>query len=265
MASEPTSTGMHWLLRLFSLPRVTRVGIGPMIAGVLLAAILILTLASPWIAPHDPLAMNPLMRLKPPSDDYLLGTDNYGRDLFSRMILGGRISLLIGLLAAGASIGVGILIGLVAGFFRTADAIIMRMMDALMAMPSILIAIALVALNGPSIGSVIVAITIPEIPRVVRLVRSVILSAREESYVEAALALGSSTPKILFQHLLPNTMAPLIVQGTYIVASAILTEAILSFLGAGISTEIPTWGTSWPKAASFSASNRLLCFGQGFC
>ncbi|MET3648376.1 peptide/nickel transport system permease protein [Phyllobacterium ifriqiyense] len=251
MASEPTSTGMHWLLRLFSLPRVTRVGIGPMIAGVLLAAILILTLASPWIAPHDPLAMNPLMRLKPPSDDYLLGTDNYGRDLFSRMILGGRISLLIGLLAAGASIGVGILIGLVAGFFRTADAIIMRMMDALMAMPSILIAIALVALNGPSIGSVIVAITIPEIPRVVRLVRSVILSAREESYVEAALALGSSTPKILFRHLLPNTMAPLIVQGTYIVASAILTEAILSFLGAGISTEIPTWGNIMAEGRQF--------------
>ncbi|WP_435530202.1 ABC transporter permease [Phyllobacterium ifriqiyense] len=222
-----------------------------MIAGVLLAAILILTLASPWIAPHDPLAMNPLMRLKPPSDDYLLGTDNYGRDLFSRMILGGRISLLIGLLAAGASIGVGILIGLVAGFFRTADAIIMRMMDALMAMPSILIAIALVALNGPSIGSVIVAITIPEIPRVVRLVRSVILSAREESYVEAALALGSSTPKILFRHLLPNTMAPLIVQGTYIVASAILTEAILSFLGAGISTEIPTWGNIMAEGRQF--------------
>lgn len=251
MGSEPTSTGMHWLLRLFSLPRVTRVGIGPMIAGVLLAAVLILTLASPWIAPHDPLAMNPLMRLKPPSDDYLLGTDNYGRDLFSRMILGGRISLLIGLLAAGASIGLGVLIGLVAGFFRTADAIIMRMMDALMAMPSILIAIALVALNGPSIGSVIVAITIPEIPRVVRLVRSVILSAREEPYVEAALALGSSTPKILFRHLLPNTMAPLIVQGTYIVASAILTEAILSFLGAGISTEIPTWGNIMAEGRQF--------------
>ncbi|MCV9907917.1 ABC transporter permease [Brucella sp. HL-2] len=242
---------MHWMLRLFSLPRVTRVGIGPLIAAFLLAAILLLTLVSPWIAPHDPLAMNPLMRLKPPSDEYLLGTDNYGRDLFSRMILGGRISLLIGLFAAGASIGVGVFIGLIAGFFRTADAIIMRMMDALMAMPSILIAIALVALNGPSIGSVIVAITIPEIPRVVRLVRSVILTAREEPYVEAALALGSSTPKILFRHLLPNTMAPLIVQGTYIVASAILTEAILSFLGAGISTEIPTWGNIMAEGRQF--------------
>nr|WP_310014422.1 ABC transporter permease [Brucella pseudogrignonensis] len=242
---------MHWMLRMFSLPRVARVGIGPMIAAILLGAILLLTLISPWIAPHDPLAMNPMMRLKPPSDEYLLGTDNYGRDLFSRMILGGRISLLIGLLAAAASIGVGVIIGLIAGFFRTADAIIMRMMDALMAMPSILIAIALVALNGPSIGSVIIAITIPEIPRVVRLVRSVILTAREEPYVEAALALGSSTPKILFRHLLPNTMAPLIVQGTYIVASAILTEAILSFLGAGISTEIPTWGNIMAEGRQF--------------
>lgn len=251
MRSEPTLTGMHWMLRLFSLPRVARVGIGPLIAGLLLTAIIVLTLASPWIAPHDPLAMNPLMRLKPPSDEYLLGTDNYGRDLFSRMILGGRISLLIGLLAAAASIGIGAVIGLVAGFFRTADAIIMRMMDALMAMPSILIAIALVALNGPSIGSVIVAITIPEIPRVVRLVRSVILIAREEPYVEAALALGSSTSKILFRHLLPNTMAPLIVQGTYIIASAILTEAILSFLGAGISTEIPTWGNIMAEGRQF--------------
>ncbi|WP_407977017.1 ABC transporter permease [Brucella pseudogrignonensis] len=239
------------MLRMFSLPRVARFGIGPMIAAILLGAILLLTLISPWIAPHDPLAMNPMMRLKPPSDEYLLGTDNYGRDLFSRMILGGRISLLIGLLAAAASIGVGVIIGLIAGFFRTADAIIMRMMDALMAMPSILIAIALVALNGPSIGSVIIAITIPEIPRVVRLVRSVILTAREEPYVEAALALGSSTPKILFRHLLPNTMAPLIVQGTYIIASAILTEAILSFLGAGISTEIPTWGNIMAEGRQF--------------
>ncbi|OIS92342.1 peptide ABC transporter permease [Brucella cytisi] len=251
MRSESTSAGMHWMLRLFSLPRVARVGIGPLIAGVLLAAIVLITIISPWIAPHDPLTMNPLMRLKPPSDEYLLGTDNYGRDLFSRMILGGRISLLIGLLAATASITAGVFIGLIAGFFRTADAIIMRMMDALMAMPSILIAIALVALNGPSVGSVIVAITIPEIPRVVRLVRSIILSAREEPYVEAALALGSSTPKILFRHLLPNTMAPLIVQATYIVASAILTEAILSFLGAGISTEIPTWGNIMAEGRQF--------------
>ena len=158
------------------------------------------------------------------------------------MLIGGRVSLLIGIGAAVVSVFIGLIIGLIAGFFRLADTLIMRVMDSLMAIPSILLAIALVALNGPSITSVIMAITIPEIPRVVRLVRSVVLTAREEPSVEAAIALGSSMPKILFQHLMPNTMAPLIVQGTYILASAILTEAILSFLGAGVSTEIPTWG-----------------------
>ena len=251
MQTTTPSAGTQWLLRWLSLPRFARIGVGPIIAALLLATIIAITILSPWIAPHDPLAMDPLQRLKPPSRDYILGTDNYGRDLFSRMLLGGRISLLIGLFTAAFSICIGILIGLIAGFFRTADAFIMRAMDALMAMPSILIAIALVALNGPSITSIIVAITIPEVPRVVRLVRSVILVAREEPYVEAALALGSSTTKILFRHLLPNTMAPMIVQGTYIVASAILTEAILSFLGAGISTEVPTWGNIMAEGRTF--------------
>ena len=146
---------------------------------------------------------------------------------------------------------ISMVIGMVAGFFRTADAIIMRMMDALMAIPSILLAIALVALNGPSVGSVIAAITIPEIPSVVRLVRAVVLAAREEPYVEAAIALGTSMPKILVRHLVPNTLAPLIVQGTYILASAILTEAILSFLGAGVSTETPTWGNIMAEGRMF--------------
>ncbi|MFN3525295.1 MAG: ABC transporter permease, partial [Paracoccus sp. (in: a-proteobacteria)] len=149
------------------------------------------------------------------------------------------------------SVVLGLIIGMIAGFFRTADAIIMRMMDALMAIPSILLAIALVALNGPSVGSVIAAITIPEIPRVVRLVRAVILSAREEPYVEAAIALGTPMHKILIRHLVPNTTAPLIVQGTYILASAILTEAILSFLGAGVSTETPTWGNIMAEGRMF--------------
>ena len=229
-------------LRLLSLVSPSKAGIGPFVAAIMLLGVVLLTIFSPWIATHDPLAMDPMMRLKPPSEEHLLGTDGFGRDLFSRMILGGRISLQIGISAAVVALVLGVVIGLVAGYFRLADAIIMRAMDALMAMPSILIAIALVALNGPSIGSVIIAITIPEMPRVVRLVRSVVLTAREEPYVEAAMALGSSTPKILFQHLLPNTMAPMIVQGTYVIASAILTEALLSFLGAGISTEIPTWG-----------------------
>ncbi|MTH60806.1 ABC transporter permease [Paracoccus litorisediminis] len=238
-------------------------GLAPFIAAIMLLAVILLTIFSPQIATHDPLAMDPLMRLKPPSEAHLLGTDGYGRDLFSRMILGGRISLLIGICAAVVALGLGVLIGLVAGYFRLADAIIMRAMDALMAMPSILIAIGLVALNGPSIGSVIMAITIPEVPRVVRLVRSVVLTAREEPYVEAAMALGSSTPKILFQHLLPNTMAPMIVQGTYIIASAILTEALLSFLGAGISTEIPTWGNIMAEGRQYFRINPGIILWPG--
>ena len=238
----PPSSALQTVLRLFSIPSLAKLGVGPMIAAAVLAMIVIVTLLSPWLAPFDPLEMNPMNRLQGPSDANMLGTDPFGRDIYSRVLIGGRVSLLIGIGAAVVSVLLGLVIGLIAGFFRLADTIIMRIMDSLMAIPSILLAIALVALNGPSITSVIMAITIPEIPRVVRLVRSVVLTAREEPYVEAAIALGSSMPKILFQHLMPNTMAPLIVQGTYILASAILTEAILSFLGAGVSTEIPTWG-----------------------
>ena len=250
-------------LRLLSQLSPASTGIAPFIATILLLAVILLTVFSPWIATHDPLAMDPLKRLQSASGEHLLGTDAYGRDLFSRMILGGRISLVIGIAAAATALILGVLIGLIAGYFRTADALIMRAMDALMAMPSILIAIALVALNGPSIGSVIMAITVPEVPRVVRLVRSVVLTVREEPYVEAALALGSSTPKILFQHLLPNTMAPMIVQGTYIIASAILTEALLSFLGAGISTEIPTWGNIMAEGRQYFRLNPGIILWPG--
>ncbi len=238
----PPASAMQSVLRLISIPSLARLGVGPLIAAAVLVMIVIITLLSPWLAPFDPLQMNTMNRLQGASPEHPLGTDPFGRDTYSRVLIGGRVSLLIGIGAAVVSVFIGLIIGLIAGFFRLADTLIMRVMDSLMAIPSILLAIALVALNGPSITSVIMAITIPEIPRVVRLVRSVVLTAREEPYVEAAIALGSSMPKILFQHLMPNTMAPLIVQGTYILASAILTEAILSFLGAGVSTEIPTWG-----------------------
>ncbi|TJZ91438.1 ABC transporter permease [Paracoccus gahaiensis] len=244
---QPTSA-MQPILRALRLPQF---GMGSKIAAVVLAIIVALTLLAGWIAPHDPLTMNPMVRLQGPIEGYPLGTDNYGRDIFSRVLIGGQLSLIIGIATAAVSVALGLVIGMIAGFFRTADAIIMRMMDALMAIPSILLAIALVALNGPSVGSVIAAITIPEIPRVVRLVRAVILSAREEPYVEAAIALGTPMHKILIRHLVPNTTAPLIVQGTYILASAILTEAILSFLGAGVSTETPTWGNIMAEGRLF--------------
>ena len=244
----PPTSAMQPVLRAL---RLQQFGWGSKIAAVVLAVIVVLTLLAQWIAPHDPLTMNPMVRLKGPIEGHPLGTDNFGRDIFSRVLIGGQLSLIIGLATAVVSVLLGLVIGMVAGFFRTADAIIMRMMDALMAIPSILLAIALVALNGPSVGSVIAAITIPEIPRVVRLVRAVVLSAREEPYVEAAIALGTPMHKILTRHLVPNTTAPLIVQGTYILASAILTEAILSFLGAGVSTETPTWGNIMAEGRMF--------------
>jgi peptide/nickel transport system permease protein len=205
------------------------------IAAGLLVVIVIAAILAPWIVPHDPTRLTPSERLKPPSDVHLLGTDAFGRDLLSRVIYGSRISLAVGLGAAVAAVLVGLAIGLTAGFFRSLDAVLMRIVDGLLA-------IAIVALSGATLWTVLIAITSPEVPRVVRLVRAVVLSAREEPYVEAAIAAGSSTWRILVRHLLPNTIAPLIVQGTYICASAILVESILSFLGAGINPETPTWG-----------------------
>jgi peptide/nickel transport system permease protein len=265
MTEIPASrhSAFQLLTRWFLVPAGARIGIGPTIAAVILLIIVLASILAPLYVPYDPLTMNAMARLKPPSEEFLLGTDPYGRDTFSRVMTGGRVSLLIGVGAAVVSVSVGLIIGLVAGYFRLADSIIMRIMDSLMAIPAILLAIALVALNGPSLTSVIIAITVPEVPRVVRLVRSVVLSAREEPYVEAAIALGSSMPKILIQHLMPNTFAPLIVQGTYICASAILIEAILSFLGAGVSTEIPTWGNIMAEGRSYFQIKPGLIFWPG--
>jgi peptide/nickel transport system permease protein len=173
---------------------------------------------------------------------FLMGSDSFGRDIYSRVLYGTRVSLLVGVCAALLSLILGVLCGLSAGYLRWLDGPLMRVMDGIMAIPAILIAIALVALWRASLTTVIVAIAIPEIPRVTRLVRSLVLSLREEPYVEAAISLGTPTPKIMFGHILPNTVAPLIVQGTYIVAFSILIEAILSFLGVGLPPDIPTWG-----------------------
>ncbi len=237
----------------------------PIILGATICLLLVIASAvfAPWLSPHNPMEMAPALRLKPPSADFPLGTDAFGRDLLSRTLYGGRISLLIGIGAAAISIAVGLAIGLVSGFFRWADAIIMRIMDGLMAIPAILLAIAVVALSGASLRTVLVAIVIPEVPRVVRLVRSVVLTAREEPYVEAAIAMGTSLPKILWRHLMPNTIAPLIVQGTYVCASAILTEAILSFLGAGISPETPTWGNIMAEGRTVFMIKPSLIFVPG--
>src|SRR5215468_8452165 len=233
------------------------------VATVCLVLIVAMAILAPWLAPHDPLLLAPAQRLKPSSAQYLLGTDAYGRDLLSRIIFGARISLLIGVGATVFSVSIGLVIGLFSGFFRWLDAVLMRIMDGVMAIPAILLAIAVVSLSGASVATVLVAITIPEIPRVPRLVRSVVLSAREEPYVEAAISVGSSLPRIMWRHLMPNTVAPLIVQGTYVCASAILTEAILSFLGAGISPETPTWGNIMAEGRAYFQIKPSLIFWPG--
>src|SRR3984957_14258274 len=232
-------------------------------AAVCVALVVASALAASWLAPHDPLLLAPAQRLKPASAPLWPAPDGSGRDVLSRILYGGRISLLIGLGTAIFSIGIGLLIGLVSGFFKWIDAVMMRIMDGLMAIPSILLAIAVVSLSGASLMTVMVAITIPEIPRVARLVRSVVLSSRGEPYVEAAISLGSSLPKIMRRHLMPNTIAPLIVQGTYVCASAILTEAILSFLGAGISPETPTWGNIMAEGRAYFQIKPSLIFWPG--
>lgn len=212
------------------------------IAVFVLVLIAAVSIFAPLLTPHDPGQIAPALRLRPPGDDHFLGTDSYGRDLFTRLLYGGRVSLLIGLGAAAIGTLSGLVLGLLAGYFRAIDTLFMRVMDGLMAIPNVLLAIAVVALWGGNLAAVLIAITIPEIPRVTRLTRSVILSAREETYVAAAVTLGSSSITILWRHLMPNAIGPLIVQATYICASAVLLESILSFLGVGINPEIPTWG-----------------------
>jgi peptide/nickel transport system permease protein len=216
---------------------------GPIaIASLILLAIVFIAVAAPLLATTDPLLIHPLERLRPGSLQHWFGTDALGRDVYARVVYGARTSLIVGTVAAAASIAFGLVIGVIAGYFRMADLIIMRVMDGVMAIPSIVLAVALVAISGASLTTVLVAIAVPEIPRVVRLVRGVILSLRGEPYVEAAISLGTPAPLLLIRHMIPNTMAPLIVQSSFVLASAILTEAALSFLGVGLPPEIPSWG-----------------------
>jgi peptide/nickel transport system permease protein len=226
------------------------------VGGVVLAIVVGLGLLAPLLGTIDPAQINPAARNRTPGSEsvirnadgtqsrlpHWMGTDSLGRDIYSRVLYGVRVSLIIGVSVAVISAGVGLVIGLVAGYLRWLDGLVMRIMDGLMAIPAILLAIALVSLASAGLRTVIIAIVIPEVPRVVRLVRSVVLSIREEPYVEAAVALGAPTPALLLRHVLPNAVAPLIVQATFVCASAILVEAILSFLGIGIPPEIPTWG-----------------------
>ena len=229
---------------------------------VVLASILAVALAAPYIA-LDPQVTNPTNRLLAPSMINYLGTDHLGRDIFSRAVYGARVSLLVGATVATAAVSIGLALGLMAGYFPLVDSVLMRLMDALMSIPAILLAIAMVAMSRAGVVIVIVAITVPEIPRVVRLVRSVVLTVRQRPFVDAAIAGGTRVPRILLRHIVPATMPPLIVQATYVAASAILVEAALSFLGAGISPDIPTWGNMIAQSRLYLSRAPWTIFAPG--
>ncbi len=226
------------------------------IGGCALIFLVLVSVTAPWLGTVDPTLFDAASRDLRPGEPgeittlegatiqhtFLMGSDSFGRDIYSRVLYGTRVSLLVGLCSALVALGFGVVCGLCAGYIRWLDGLLMRVMDGIMAIPAILIAIAVVALWRGSLSTVIVAIAIPEIPRVTRLVRALVLTIREEPYVEAAVSLGTPAAKIMFGHILPNTIAPLLVQGTYICAFAILLEAILSFLGVGLPPDIPTWG-----------------------
>ena len=221
--------------------------------AVLLIAIAALSIAAPWIATIDPQDIDPMARLQVPSEKHWFGTDALGRDVFSRAVWGGRVSMIVGLSVGILSTIMGVLCGLVAGFVPWVDGFLMRLMDGMMAIPGILLAIALMAVTRASLTTVIVAIAIPEIPRVTRLVRSLALTLREQLYVEAAHAVGTRLPVILARHVLPNMVAPLIVQATFVAAAAVLTEAALSFLGVGFPADRPSWGNIIAEGRNFVA------------
>lgn len=216
-----------------------------------LFVMLVTALGAPWFGTIDPEELNPIDRLRGPSLTYWFGTDMLGRDLYSRTVYGSRISLLVGLCVAVLSLSIGLAIGLLSGYLRHVDTVVMRIMDGLMAIPAILLAIALMALMNASAQNVIIALTIPEIPRVVRLVRALVLSLREQAFVEASRAVGAGIWRVLLRHVTPNTIAPLIVQGTYICASAVIFEAYLSFLGAGTPPNIPSWGNIMAEGRTY--------------
>jgi peptide/nickel transport system permease protein len=210
--------------------------------GSLLMIMVLIAILAPFLGTVDPTALAPAKRTRPPSEQFWFGTDMLGRDVYSRVIYGSRISLIVGFAVALFASALGTFVGLVSGFIRAADAILMRVMDGLMSIPSILLAIALMALTRASVQNVIIAIGVAEFPRVSRLIRGVVLSLREQPFVEAAVASGTRLPMIIIKHILPNTLAPLMVNATFICASAMIIEASLSFIGAGTPPIIPSWG-----------------------
>jgi peptide/nickel transport system permease protein len=235
------------------------------VGGVLLGLMALIAVFAPYLGTTDPQALSPIQRLRWPSAEHWFGTDMLGRDLYSRTLYGARVSLTVGISVALLSTAFGLLFGLMTGFSRWADALLMRVMDGLMSIPPILIAIALMALTRASLQNVIFAITVAEVPRVTRLVRGVVLTLRDLPFVEAAVASGTALPRILWRHIMPNTLPPLLVQATYSAAAAMLVEAILSFLGAGTPPNIPSWGNIMAEGRSlFQVAYYIVLFPGAF-
>jgi peptide/nickel transport system permease protein len=224
------------------------------IGSIIIVLIVLMAITAPLLATHDPMLLDPVERLTAPNAEHLLGTDNFGRDTFSRVVFGSRLSLLVGIGVSLMTVLFGTLIGLIAGYFPRVDGIIMRAMDGLMAFPGVILALAIMAAIGPRVENVLVALTVVYTPRLARVVRSVVLSVRRTQYVDAALAIGVDTPRILMRHILPNCHAILIVQATFIFAEAVLGEAGLSFLGVGTPPDIPSWGNMLGEARAYLAS-----------
>jgi peptide/nickel transport system permease protein len=244
LARPRTSLGLHRAFRHRS----------AVVGAIIIVLVLLLALSSGLLATHDPQFLDPVARLEAPGAGHTFGTDNFGRDVYSRVVYGSRVSLAVGIGVALGSVLFGTIIGLVAGYFRRVDAVLMRIMDGLMAFPGVILAVAIMAAVGPSMWNVIFALTVVDTPRLARVVRSVVLTVRELQYVEAALAVGVTTPRLLGRHILPNCLAVLIVQGTFIFAQAVLGEAGLSFLGVGTPPYIPSWGNMLGEARAYLAS-----------
>jgi peptide/nickel transport system permease protein len=282
LSTEPliidADAAVHAPVRIGAFANLTR-DWGVVIGAAIILLMAIVGVGAPLLGTMNPAEINPSFRNRVPGVEhtirradgstatirYWMGTDSLGRDVYSRVVYGARISLVVGITVAAISVAIGLVCGLLAGYLRWLDGLIMRFMDGLMAIPAILLALAVVSLFRAGILSVIVAIVVPEIPRVVRLVRAIVLSVREEPYVEAAIMTGTPTTLLLVRHVLPNTVAPLIVQGTFICASAILIEAILSFLGVGIPPETPSWGNIMAEGRGLFRLYPHNIFFPGLC
>lgn len=258
VTSKPATSEGAKFFRRFLKRKTVAVGLIVLVIFVLLAVF------APWIAPYSPSKLSIVNRLKPPGEIYWFGTDEFGRDIFSRTIYAGRLSLLVGAAVVTLSALIGVTLGLLAGFFQRLDTPIARLIDAMMAFPDILLAIALVAALGPSLVTVIIALSIVYSPRLARIVRASTLVIRELPYVEAAKALGISTFHIMTRHVLRNLVSPILVQGTFLFASAMLAEAGLSFLGLGVSPEIPTWGTMISAGRQYVGQADWMTYFPGF-